>query len=200
MGRFRKSSAPEAVQQAVQDDAAFADDWDDSQFAPEWLEEQKSTKTWDELYGQNYPKTTITVEDYIAEHGALPAPDRSNITRNRSMSEGQVDLGWCEASINHGDYRRPLLIETWADEGHITNQTVFLSRIGMEDVTADEMLANFRAGGAIVCREDTPCNLLRFVDASGNALWSFTFTIGLGNTIFAEKSFPYQPYPNPPSS
>lgn len=151
------------------------------------------TESW---HPNEAPRSEIALADYLAEHGSLPVSDRSHVARNRFVSQGQADLGRWASVITSGDIERPLLVETWADEGHLTCQTCFFSRIGLEDETAVSVLVKFRDAGIIACRDDTSCNLLRILDASGHPLWSFTLTIGAGDTIYVSKPFPCEHYPD----
>jgi hypothetical protein len=157
-------------------------------------------KTWAEMYYPQSTRSEIGAADYIQQHGAFPLPDRSHIHRNRSLASGQMDLGWITGSINDGRYERPLWIETWADAGHITNQTYFFSRIGLEDLTASQVLESFRASGLIECEANTPCVLLRINDRRNRPLWSFNLCLSTGETLYVRKTTGYHVYPKAQSA
>jgi hypothetical protein len=157
-------------------------------------------KTWAELHVSQSTRSEISAADYIQQHGAFPLPDRSHIHRNRSLASGQMDLGWITGSINDGRYERPLWIETWADAGHITNQTFFFSRIGLEDLTALQVLEQFRANGLIECDANAPCELLRINDRKGHPVWSFNLCIAAGDIRYVWNTTGYQAYPEAQST
>ena len=151
-------------------------------------------KTWAETYYPQSVHSTITADEFIQEHGAFPLPDRSHIRRNSIFASGQVDLGWTRGAIDDGRYERPFFAETWADEGHVTNLTIFFSRIGLEDLTAQQVLHNFRASGLIDGVSNVPCELLRIEDRNAHPIWSINICIGAGETVYVSKALSYQPY------
>jgi hypothetical protein len=157
--------------------------------------ELSERKAWEQMYFPQEVRTEISAAEFIAQTGAFPLPDRSHIHRNRVLASGQVDLGWSSGSIHDGIHKRPLWIETWADVGHVTNQTFFFSRIGLEDLTATEVRRKLRAAELIECVADAPCELLRIEDHRGNPMWSFNLCLALGDTIYVSRTAPYQAYP-----
>lgn len=151
--------------------------------------------TWSEMHFPQVAPTEISAAEHLARHGAFPLPDRSHIKRNVSLALGPIDLGWSSGCILDGSYERPLWVETWADVGHVTNQTFFFSRIGLEELTATDVLGKFRAAELIECAADAPCELLRTEDRRGHPIWSFNLCLAVDDITFVRQTVPYQAYP-----
>lgn len=150
--------------------------------------------TWSKILIPSSARTTLDADAYIREHGAFPLPDRSGVPRNFSLANGAIDLGWSSGVIGDGRHERPFFAETWAAEGHVTNLTMFFSRIGLEELTAEQFLDQLRHNGLIEGVPAIPCELLRIEDASGHPLWSVNICLGADHTVYVSRSLPCLPY------
>ena len=123
-----------------------------------------------------------------------PKPDRSNVVPNlaKTPDNEDLDIGWCEGVLTDG---RPYRMECWAAD-QITNVTVFMSTIGLEnctnaqfvDLLERERVVSWRAGAR------KSAGAAQIADAAGNPMWSINIVIGVDGEPAVADSVPIFPY------
>ncbi len=117
-----------------------------------------------------------------------PAPDRSNFTPNQLTNDPflrEGDIGASQGVLPDG---RPFQFEGWYAEG-ITMVTIFFSNLDLEEARAPallELVSGLLAEAGVLERyrrlvqADDPWGSVHTIeDASGNMMYSLTFTVGV---------------------
>lgn len=96
---------------------------------------------------------------------------------------GEVNIGW-NAGILDGN--RPYFAECWATD-HITMLTVFISRIGIENMPHAEVAGKFAETGYYTPRENARKPVvIEFTDTDGNDFFSVNITVGTEDELFLD--------------
>ncbi len=106
----------------------------------------------------------------------LPMVDHESMIFEDRSKSGQANIGWNCGSI--GD--RPYFLEVWAIDG-FTVMTVFVSLIGIEDYTLDDMEKLLIEKGGIYSKKEgyLKPEYCLFTDQSGNEFFSVNIVVGL---------------------
>lgn len=125
---------------------------------------------------------------------SYPAPDRSRQLEkilSRPSHEGVYELGWNQGMLSDG---RSFYLETWAQD-QSTFVTFFFSTAGLERATADTLAGIVERDNLI--RFETPerhVSAVKIEDDAGQAMWSFTVTLGTDQTLYAFDTVGMKPY------
>jgi hypothetical protein len=124
-----------------------------------------------------------------------PAPDRSSHLPNLAKTpENEVlDLAWNVGQLSDG---RPYRVEAWAQD-QITLWTFFMSTKGIEHLTKPEFTELLVREGLIAFTSSKRyVQAEKFVDESGNEMWSVNVVVGdTEETFVNEAMLPLRPYP-----
>src|SRR5215475_9406404 len=119
----------------------------------------------------------------------FPVPDRSRQSvRILKDESGMIDIGWCEGVLSDG---RAFRAEMWAQD-HVSSLTIFFSTLGLEALDPEEIcalveqegLVSFEAGAESYCASD------KYVDNSGQELWSVNIVVGVEQQTFVRDTVP----------
>lgn len=121
----------------------------------------------------------------------LPMVDHESRVFEDRNEFGDVNIGWNCGSIDN----RPYFLEVWAADG-ITMMTVFVSTIGIEDYTLEDIEELLIKKGKIYSKKEGYMNpeFPRFVDHSGNEFYSINIVVGLPDepaVIEGGKIYPF---------
>ena len=107
----------------------------------------------------------------------LPMIDHERKQFETRTEFGDINLGWNCGAI--GD--RPYFTELWAAEG-ATMLTIFISTIGIEDCTVDDIERLLIDEAEIYTKKtgyESPTDIPRIVDGDGNEFYSVNILVGL---------------------
>jgi hypothetical protein len=119
----------------------------------------------------------------------FPVPDRSRQpVRMLKDENGMIDIGWCEGVLSDG---RAFRAEMWAQD-QVSSLTIFFSTLGLEALEPDEIcslvaqegLVSFEEGAESYCASD------KYVDNSGQELWSVNIVVGVEQQTFVRDTVP----------
>jgi hypothetical protein len=113
-----------------------------------------------------------------------PIPDRTNFRPNFQKTEENdvLDIGWAEGVLSDG---RPYRFECWCQD-QITDVTIFLSRIGLEDLDKQEIIKLLEQENLLHFPSPRQYVSARpFRDPSGHDLPSINAVIGDQEEIYA---------------
>lgn len=88
---------------------------------------------------------------------------------------------------------RPYLIEVWAQD-QVTSLTCFFSTEGLPELTSDGACELLEREGLVVWNARRSAGLRRFIDASGNELWSVNIVVGDTEDTFVNSHVPLRPF------
>lgn len=124
---------------------------------------------------------------------SYPEPDRSDFEPNfaKTGENPAVDVGWARGTLSDG---RPFRAECWA-EGGATYLTLFFSRAGLENATAEAVGVLLEGEGLLsFTSERRPVSARPYTDASGNDLLTVTVVVGSEGDLLAKDSLDLRPY------
>ncbi len=129
------------------------------------------------------------LREYRANRDAwLPMVDHAEEVFPKRSEYGEHNVGWSAGAY---DETRPFFAECWAEDG-VTVLTVFISAIGMEDASAEELIGRLEEIGWLTCPEgSTPCELLRYRDRLGNEFYSLNVCVGDEEKTYIEGAAIY---------
>ena len=108
---------------------------------------------------------------------------------------GDVNIGWNAGVIGEN---RPYYVECWATDG-ITMITIYMSDIGIEDYTVEQVEKMFLDSGYFSYKEKhRKPNMMEFEDSNNNSFFSFNVPVGVdedtcedGSQVFIEGTHIY---------
>lgn len=123
-----------------------------------------------------------------------PTPDRSYHSKSFQRNEyGEIDIGHNSGVTSDG---RPYLAEMWARDS-ISVVTIFISAMDIEDYSEEDLLKYLELEGLIRFLSDNRnIGASKFVDSSGNQLWSLNIAIGVDDETYADTGFGIKSYKN----
>ncbi len=129
------------------------------------------------------------LREYRANRDAwLPMVDHAEKGLSGQSAYGEHNVGWSAGAY---DEVRPFFAECWAEDG-VTVLTVYISALGMEDATADELVAHLEEIGWLTCQEGSaPCECLRYEDKPGNVFHALNIRVGDEEKTYIEGAVIY---------
>ena len=129
------------------------------------------------------------LREYRANRDAwLPMADQAGRTHARQAEYGEHNIGWCAGAY---DEIRPFFAECWAEDG-ASVLTVFISASGLEDASAEELIAHLAEIGWLTCPDGSaPCELLRCKDRLGNDFHALNILVGDEEKTYVEGAVVY---------
>ena len=126
----------------------------------------------------------------IVDHAWKEFPDRDDGTE--WYDDPQYNIGWDTGLL---DGNRPYFLEGWATCG-ITMLTYFVSTIGIEDATTEELVKKLTDARLfrLYDPEHPRTSVMKFEDDNGNEFFSINVTVGIedetyldGGTVYSYK-------------
>lgn len=103
-----------------------------------------------------------------------------------------LDVGWYEGTFSDG---RPFRTECWCQD-QVTMITFFFSTIDLENASQGEIAGLLVSENLVRFNSDKRyLAARRFVDPSGNEMWSINIVVGDGETVFLEDRVLFKAYP-----
>jgi hypothetical protein len=123
-----------------------------------------------------------------------PIPDRSNYKPHFHKNEdGDIDIG-CSTGITSDG--RPYKSEMWAEDC-MSFVTIFMSAKNIEHYSEEQLIQYLESENMIrFYTDDKGLGAEKYIDPSGNLLWSMTVTIGVDDERYATTGFGIKPYKN----
>ena len=127
----------------------------------------------------------------IVDHAWKEFPDVDPGTE--WYDDKEVNLGWDTGLL---DGNRPYFLEGWATNG-ITMLTYFVSTIGIEDATTEELVKMLTDAGLfrLYDPEHPRTSVMKFEDDSGNEFFSVNVTVGVEDETYLNggRVYPFRP-------
>jgi len=118
-----------------------------------------------------------------------PAPNRSGYVPNRTKTPDNdaINIGWHKGWMSDG---RAYHAECWAQD-QLTNLTIFFSTRGLEDATNEALRTLLEREKLITyLGPERLGSASKWVDPSGNELWSFNIVVGDDAGTYVDTSSP----------
>ena len=128
---------------------------------------------------------------------AYPRPDRSGFKTHfeHTPDNGVLDIGWQEGIFSDG---RPYRAEYWVED-HVSVLTFFLSTRGLENYSNEDFVRLLEREVSLKFKssQQTYLDAAKFVDPSGNEMWTVNLVVGDEDETFIEGGPPLNRYAKP---
>jgi hypothetical protein len=120
-----------------------------------------------------------------------PIPDRSKYQPRKEKEDGVLDIGWQIGILSNRRYFRA---EYWCEDG-VSCLTFFMSTLGIENASK-EYFENLLTKDNLInfyC-EERYIGLGKFIDDSGNEMWSVNVILADDENLFASSELALNTY------